>query len=152
MGIGLIAVIQRVKSGSVTIDQKIIGKINHGFVVLLGVMIGDQKSDADYLTDKIAHLRVFNDKNKKMNLSIQDVSGSALVISQFTLCSDTRRGRRPSFINAANPNKGISLYEYFIDNLETKGVPVESGEFGAMMDVALINDGPVTFILDSLNR
>ncbi len=145
----MIAVIQRAKFGSVTVDEKIIGKIDHGFVILLGVTDTDEESDADYLTDKIAHLRVFNDENEKMNLSIQDVGGSALVISQFTLCGDTRKGRRPSFIHAAHPEKGNILYEYFMAQLKTKGVPVESGEFGAMMDVALVNDGPVTFVLDS---
>ena len=135
-----------------TVDEKIIGKIDHGFVILLGVTDTDEESDADYLTDKIAHLRVFNDENEKMNLSIQDVGGSALVISQFTLCGDTRKGRRPSFIHAAHPEKGNILYEYFMAQLKTKGVPVESGEFGAMMDVALVNDGPVTFVLDSNQR
>lgn len=148
----MIAVIQRAKSGSVTVDEKIIGKIDHGFVILLGVTDTDEESDADYLADKIAHLRVFNDENEKMNLSIQDVGGSALVISQFTLCGDTRKGRRPSFIHAAHPEKGNILYEYFMAQLKTKGVPVESGEFGAMMDVALVNDGPVTFVLDSNQR
>jgi D-tyrosyl-tRNA(Tyr) deacylase len=118
-------------------------------VILLGVTDTDEESDADYLTDKISNLRVFNDENEKMNLSIQDVNGSVLVISQFTLCGDTRKGRRPSFIHAAPPEKGNALYEYFMDQLKTKGVPVESGEFGAMMDVALVNDGPVTFVLDS---
>jgi len=148
----LIAVIQRVKSGSVTVDEKIIEKIDHAFVILLGVTDTDEELDADYLIDKISNIRVFNDENEKMNLSIQDVNGSALVISQFTLCGDTRKGHRPSFIHAAPPEKGNTLYEYFMAQLKTKGVPVESGEFGAMMDVALINDGPVTFVLDSNQR
>jgi len=148
----LIAVIQRAKSGSVTVDEKIIGEIDHGFVILLGVTDTDEESDADYLADKIAHLRVFNDENEKMNLSIQEVGGSALVISQFTLCGDTRKGRRPSFMHAAYPDKGNAFYEYFMAQLKEKGVPVESGEFGAMMDVALVNDGPVTFVLDSNQR
>ena len=148
----MIAVIQRAKSGSVTVDEKIIGEIDHGFVILLGVTDTDEESDADYLADKIAHLRVFNDENEKMNLSIQEVGGSALVISQFTLCGDTRKGRRPSFIQAAHPDKGNAFYEYFMAQLKEKGVPVESGEFGAMMDVALVNDGPVTFVLDSNQR
>ncbi len=104
-----------------TVDEKIIGKIDHGFVILLGVTDTDEESDADYLTDKIAHLRVFNDENEKMNLSIQDVGGSALVISQFTLCGDTRKGRRPSFIHAAHPEKGNILYEYFMEKLKEKG-------------------------------
>lgn len=145
----MIAVIQRAKSGSVAVDKKIIGKIDHGFVILLGVMDTDEETDADYLSEKIASLRVFNDENEKMNLSIQDVSGAALVVSQFTLCGDTQKGRRPSFIHAAHPEKGNALYEYFMAQLKEKRVPVESGEFGAMMDVALVNDGPVTFVLDS---
>jgi len=145
----LIAVIQRAKSGSVTIGKKIIGKIDHGFVIFLGVTDIDEELDADYLANKISTLRVFNDENKKMNLSIQDVSGSVLVISQFTLCGDTRKGRRPSFIHAAPPEKGNALYEYFLNQLKAKSVSVEFGEFGAMMDVALVNDGPVTFVLDS---
>jgi len=145
----LIAVIQRAKSGSVTIGKKIIGKIDHGFVIFLGVTDIDEELDADYLANKISTLRVFNDENKKMNLSIQDVSGSVLVISQFTLCGDTRKGRRPSFIHAAPPEKGNVLYEYFMNQLKARSVSVEFGEFGAMMDVALVNDGPVTFVLDS---
>jgi len=148
----LIAVIQRAKSGSVSVDEKIISQIEFGFVILLGVTDEDDKTDADYLADKITHLRVFNDENKKMNLSIQDVKGSALVISQFTLCGDTHKGRRPSFIHAASPEKGNTLYEYFIAQIENNSVPVESGEFGAMMNVNLINEGPVTFVLDSKQR
>ena len=148
----MIAVIQRAKSGSVSVDEKIISQIEFGFVILLGVTDEDDKTDADYLADKITHLRVFNDENKKMNLSIQDVKGSALVISQFTLCGDTHKGRRPSFIHAASPEKGNTLYEYFIAQIENNGVPVKSGEFGAMMNVNLINEGPVTFVLDSKQR
>jgi len=148
----LIAVIQRAKSGSVSVDEKIISQIEFGFVILLGVTDEDDKTDADYLADKITHLRVFNDENKKMNLSIQDVKGSALVISQFTLCGDTHKGRRPSFIHAASPEKGNTLYEYFIAQIENNGVPVKSGKFGAMMNVNLINEGPVTFVLDSKQR
>jgi D-tyrosyl-tRNA(Tyr) deacylase len=147
----LIAVIQRTKNGSVTVDEKTIGQINHGFVILLGVADTDEKEDGDYLSEKIAHLRVFDDENGKMNLSILDVDGSALVISQFTLCGDTRKGRRPSFVHAAPPEKGNIFYEYFMTQLKAKGIPVESGEFGAMMDVALVNNGPVTFVLDSKN-
>ena len=147
----MIAVIQRAKRGSVTVDEKVIGEINHGFVILLGMTDTDEEVDANYLSEKIAHLRVFDDANGKMNLSIQDVGGSALVISQFTLCSDTRKGRRPSFIHAAPPEKGNTLYEYFMNQLKSKEIPVESGEFGAMMEVDLVNDGPVTFVLDSKN-
>jgi len=148
----LIAVIQRAKSGSVSVDEKIISQIKLGFVILLGVTDEDDETDADYLAGKISHLRVFDDKDKKMNLSIQDVKGSALVISQFTLCGDTHKGRRPSFIHAASPEKGNTLYEYFIAQIENNSVPVESGEFGAMMNVNLINEGPVTFVLDSKQR
>ena len=148
----MIAVIQRAKSGSVSVDEKIISQIELGFVILLGVTDQDDETDADYLAGKISHLRVFDDKDKKMNLSIQDVKGSALVISQFTLCGDTHKGRRPSFIHAASPEKGNTLYEYFIAQIENNSVPVESGEFGAMMNVNLINEGPVTFVLDSKQR
>ena len=148
----MIAVIQRAKSGSVSVDEKIISQIELGFVILLGVTDEDDETDADYLAGKIFHLRVFNDKDKKMNLSIQDVKGSALVISQFTLCGDTHKGRRPSFIHAASPEKGNTLYEYFIAQIENNGVLVKSGEFGAMMNVNLINEGPVTFVLDSKQR
>ena len=148
----MIAVIQRAKSGSVSVDEKIISQIELGFVILLGVTDEDDETDADYLAGKIFHLRVFNDKDKKMNLSIQDVKGSALVISQFTLCADTHKGRRPSFIHAASPEKGNTLYEYFIAQIENNGVLVKSGEFGAMMNVNLINEGPVTFVLDSKQR
>ena len=148
----MIAVIQRAKSGSVSVDEKIISQIKLGFVILLGVSDEDDETDADYLAGKISHLRVFDDKDKKMNLSIQDVKGSALVISQFTLCADTHKGRRPSFIHAASPEKGNTLYEYFIAQIENNSVPVESGEFGAMMNVNLINEGPVTFVLDSKQR
>ena len=148
----MIAVIQRAKSGSVSVDEKIISQIKLGFVILLGVTDEDDETDADYLAGKISHLRVFDDKDKKMNLSIQDVKGSALVISQFTLCGDTHKGRRPSFIHAASPEKGNTLYEYFIAQIENNGVPVKSGKFGAMMNVNLINQGPVTFVLDSKQR
>ncbi len=126
-----------------------IGSIENGLVILLGVQKDDAEADADYLAEKIANLRIFNDENEKMNLSIQDVKGSALVISQFTLCGDTKKGRRPSFINAAAPEEGNRLYEYFMERLQDEGIPVESGEFGAMMDVNLVNSGPVTFVLDS---
>ena len=148
----MIAVIQRTKSGAVKVKEKIIGQIDKGFVIFLGVTDTDRETDADYLADKIAHIRVFKDNNDKMNFSIQDVSGSALVISQFTLCGDTRKGRRPSFIHAAYPDKGKALYEYFIRKLKSKDITISSGEFGANMEVSLVNDGPVTFVLDSNNR
>lgn len=145
----MIAVIQRSKNASVSVDGSTIGKIDHGLVILLGVFREDGEPDADFLAAKIAGLRIFNDEFGKMNLSVKDVSGSVLVISQFTLCGDWRKGRRPSYINAAPPDKGEALYHYFIDCLKRENLPVATGEFGAMMDVSLINDGPVTFVLDS---
>ena len=145
----MIAVIQRCSRGKVTVSQKIIGKIDHGLVILLGVQKDDSEIDADFLVNKISGLRIFADENDKMNLSIKDITGSALVISQFTLCGDTKKGRRPSFINAAPPEVGNRLYEYFLSELGKTGVSVQSGEFGAMMDVELVNDGPVTFVLNS---
>ena len=145
----MIAVIQRCSRGKVTVSEKVVGKIAHGLVILLGVQKDDIENDADFLVNKISGLRVFSDENDKMNLSIKDVGGSALVISQFTLCSDTKKGRRPSFIKAAPPEDGNRLYEYFMSEMKKEGVPVQSGEFGAMMDVELVNDGPVTFVLNS---
>lgn len=145
----MIAVLQRVTSGAVIVDNQTIGHINSGLVVLLGVMNDDDEWDSEFLADKISGLRIFNDENDKMNLSINDVNGSALVVSQFTLCADTRKGRRPSFINAAPPEKGKALYENFMKRLESKGIPIQSGEFGAMMKVKIDNDGPVTIVLDS---
>jgi len=145
----LIAVLQRVTSGVVTVEDQVIGKIDHGLVILLGVMEDDDERASQYLVDKLSVLRIFNDEHQKMNQSILDVNGSALVVSQFTLCADTRKGRRPSFIRAASPEKGKALYETFMAQLQSKGIPVESGKFGAMMKVSIENDGPVTIILDS---
>ena len=145
----MIAVIQRCSRANVKIGQNIVGQIGNGLVILLGVKKEDNEDDADFLVKKVSDLRIYNDSNDKMNLSIRDVDGSALVISQFTLCGDTKKGRRPSFIHAAPPQEGQRLYEYFISSLLKTGVPVESGEFGAMMDVELVNEGPVTFILNS---
>ena len=145
----MIAVLQRVTSGNVTIDGRLAGKIDQGLVVLLGVMRDDDENDADFLVKKIAGLRIFNDKNGKLNLSIKDIHGTALVVSQFTLCADTHKGRRPSFVRAAPPEKGSTLYEDFMKKLEVQGVPVQSGEFGAMMNVNIQNDGPVTIVLNS---
>lgn len=146
------AVIQRAKNASVTVNDKIVGAIDHGFVILLGVTHEDTKEDAEYLANKIIHLRVFEDEQQKMNLSLLDVGGSVLSISQFTLYGDTRKGRRPNFLNAAKPEVANDLYEYFNDYIRQQGVHVETGEFGAMMDVQLTNVGPVTFILDSQER
>jgi len=148
----MIAVLQRTRDARVDIDGKTVGAIKHGLVVLLGVFEEDNENDADYLFDKTIHLRIFNDEDEKMNLSVQDVNGSILVVSQFTLCADTRKGRRPNYVKAAHPDKATELYNYFLQRLEATDIPVESGEFGAMMDVHLVNEGPVTIILDSKDR
>ena len=145
----MIAVIQRCSRANVKIGKNIVGHIRHGLVILLGVKKDDNEEDADFLVRKVSGLRIYNDSNEKMNLSIKDVDGSALVISQFTLCGDMKKGRRPSFIHAAPPKEGQRLYEYFISSLLKEGMPVESGEFGSMMDVELVNEGPATFILNS---
>ena len=145
----MIAVLQRASEGKVTVEDRITGEIDSGLVILLGVAQGDTESDADFLADRIAGFRVFNDDQGKMNRSIRDVNGSALVISQFTLAGDWRKGRRPSFTSAAPPEEGERLYQYFCDQLRKLEVPVKTGEFGAMMKVSLINDGPVTFVMDS---
>ncbi len=145
----MIAVIQRCSRANVKIGKNIVGQIRHGLVILLGVKKDDNEDDADFLVRKVSGLRIYNDSDEKMNLSIKDVDGSALVISQFTLCGDMKKGRRPSFIHAAPPKEGQRLYEYFISSLLKEGMPVESGEFGSMMDVELVNEGPATFILNS---
>lgn len=142
-------VIQRVKSASVTVDNEIIGKIGKGILVLLGISVDDSEKDALYLLEKTLNLRIFEDYEDKMNLSLLDISGELLVVSQFTLYGDTRKGRRPSFIEAAPPEKANALYEYFVSAAQQKLLRVETGKFQAMMDVALINDGPVTILLDS---
>ena len=146
------AVIQRVLSASVTVDGNKIGAINHGFLILLGIEKGDVPEDLDYMLHKTVGLRIFKDEKNNMNLSIQDVSGEALVVSQFTLCADTRKGRRPSFINAAAPEIAESTYEKFCKKLQDENVSVQMGRFGAMMEVDLTNDGPVTILLDSRDR
>ena len=146
------AVIQRVKSASVSVDDKIIGEIATGFLILLGVEQSDTQDDLNYLVKKAIGLRIFKDDNKNMNLSIKDVGGEALVVSQFTLCADTSRGRRPSFIKAANPEEADSMYQQFCEQLTMNNLSVQTGKFGAMMDVSLVNDGPVTIILDSREK
>ena len=148
----MIAVIQRCTHARVMIDNRTRGEIQNGLVILLGVKQNDTDNDAEFLANKISNLRIFNDQNNRMNLSIQDVKGAALVVSQFTLCGDTRKGRRPSFMQAALPDEGNRLYEYFMDILELNEVNVKSGEFGAMMNVQLVNNGPVTIVLDSDDR
>ena len=143
------AVVQRVKSSEVTVAGTSVGHIGAGLVVLLGVARDDTSNDADYLAAKIAHLRIFEDDAGKMNRSLVDCGGAMLVVSQFTLQGDCRKGRRPSFVKAAPPEKGEALYRHFIDQVRQLDVPVETGRFGAMMAVALVNDGPVTLVVDS---
>ncbi len=143
------AVIQRVKESSVTVDNKIVGKIGKGLLVLLGVANEDKADDAEYLADKITNLRIFEDDNGKMNRSLLETGGELLVVSQFTLLGDCRKGRRPSFINAAHPEKANDLYEHFAKEVKQKGISLKTGRFRAMMEVSLINDGPVTIILES---
>ena len=145
----MIAVIQRCASSSVKIDNKKISEIAYGLMVLLGICIDDKEKDAERIAKKIQALRIFNDENEKMNLSIKDVKGSILVVSQFTLCANIKKGSRPSFINAAPPLIGKRLYDYFILYLKDIGAEVHTGEFGADMNVELINQGPATFIVDS---
>lgn len=146
-------VIQRVKSASVRVNTEIRSKINYGFLILLGIETNDTEEDVNWLSKKIVQLRVFSDATGAMNQSITDINGSLLVVSQFTLHASTKKGNRPSFIKAAKPEHAIPLYERFICQLETDlGRPIATGEFGAMMDVSLINDGPVTIIIDSKNR
>lgn len=143
------AVVQRVKGAKVEVDGIAVGEIGHGLLILLGVGEGDSEKDCDYLANKIAHLRIFSDDQGLMNLSLGEAEGEALVVSQFTLWGDCRKGRRPSFTRAARPEKARALYEHFIGLLRAKGLQVATGEFQEMMDVHLINDGPVTLILDS---
>ena len=143
------AVVQRVSESAVTIDDEVVGKIGPGLMVLLGVSHEDAEREADYLIDKIVNLRIFSDEDGKMNRSLNEVGGEMLVVSQFTLLGDCRKGRRPSFIKAAGPEKGNALYEYFVDGVRRKGITVGTGRFGAMMAVSLVNDGPVTLILES---
>lgn len=143
------AVVQRVTEADVTVDSQVIGAIGHGLVILLGVEAGDAESDLVYLADKIVGLRIFSDPAGKMNLSLADVGGSALIISQFTLLGDVRKGKRPSFIGAAAPELARSLYEQFCQRVALSGIAVATGQFAADMQVRLINDGPVTLIIDS---
>ncbi len=144
------AVIQRVKCADVSVDGKVVGKINHGYMILLGVVEGDTAECAELLAAKVAKLRVFEDENGKMNLSINDVGGEVLVISQFTLCADCKKGNRPSFTSSAHPDIAKDLYLKFSQLLQNNGISkVENGIFAADMQVSLINDGPVTIVLDT---
>jgi D-aminoacyl-tRNA deacylase len=143
------AVVQRVKEGSVTVDGNIVGKIGAGLLVLLGIAKSDTIQDIDYIADKILNLRIFEDENGKMNRSVLDTGGEMLVVSQFTLLGDCRKGRRPSYTDAAEPERANELYEKFAETVRGNGIKVETGIFRAMMDVSLINDGPVTLIVES---
>lgn len=145
-------VIQRVSQASVIADGVENGKINKGFVLLVGVEEADTREDVEYLTRKISNLRIFSDDAGKMNLSLRDVDGEILSISQFTLHADTKKGNRPSFVKAAKPDHGNALYEELNDSLRAEGFNVETGVFGADMDVSLVNDGPVTILIDSKNK
>ena len=140
--------IQRVSKASVKVEGECVGKINIGFLVFLGITHGDTKDNVDYLVNKLYNLRVFEDENEKMNLSIKDINGEILIVSQFTLYADTSHGNRPSFINAAKPDKANELYEYFIEKAKQSGLKIEAGIFGADMKVELLNDGPVTILLE----
>ena len=142
-------VVQRVKNASVTINGTVNGKINNGFLVLLGIQSTDSEQDVDYLVKKVANLRIFSDENDKMNLSLKDVNGELLIVSQFTLYANCKEGNRPSFVEAAKPDVAIPLYEYFVSECKKIIPVVETGIFGANMKVDLLNDGPVTIIMDS---
>jgi D-tyrosyl-tRNA(Tyr) deacylase len=143
------AVVQRVSRAQVAVDGEIVGQIGRGLLVLLGVTHADNKADADYLADKIAGLRIFEDGNGKMNLDITAVNGGILVVSQFTLYGDVRRGKRPSFDAAAAPQRACQIYEYFVERIRAAGLPCQTGRFQEMMQVELVNDGPATILLDS---
>lgn len=143
------AVVQRVTRAKVTVDEQIVGEIENGLVILLGIARDDTKDDAEYLVNKIIALRIFDDEQGKMNLSLKEVKGGLLVVSQFTLYGDVRRGLRPSWSDAAQPEMAEPLYEFFLTRARNEIAPVEAGEFRKMMQVELVNDGPVTILLDS---
>jgi D-tyrosyl-tRNA(Tyr) deacylase len=147
------AVIQRVSSASVTIDSKIVAAIQHGLLILIGIEDADNQEDINWLTSKIANLRIFSDENDVMNLSVKDCDGDIIIVSQFTLHALTKKGNRPSYIKASKPEIAIPLYEKFVTEMELEiGKKVQTGQFGADMKVALVNDGPVTIIIDSKNK
>lgn len=143
------AVVQRVSTASVLVDGESVGEIGLGLMVLLGVEESDSTKDADYLVEKVIGLRVFEDSDAKMNLSVKDIGGSLLIVSQFTLLGDVRKGKRPSFNTAAKPELGNELYEYFVQKSRGQGIETQTGKFRAMMSVSLVNEGPVTILLDS---
>ncbi|WBV55804.1 D-aminoacyl-tRNA deacylase [Chryseobacterium daecheongense] len=145
-------VIQRVSEAHVKVEEKIVGEINSGFMLLIGIDENDEKADADWLVQKILNLRVFADEDDKLNLSLKDISGEILCISQFTLIADYKKGNRPSFIKAAKPDKAIPLFDYFKEEIAKSGLKTESGIFGADMKVSLVNDGPVTIVMDSQTK
>ncbi len=145
----MIAVVQRVTASEVHVDSETIGRIGPGLLVLLGISRSDEEKEADYLADKIVHLRIFEDDDGKMNRSLVETSGEMLIVSQFTLLGDCRKGRRPSFVQAAPPEKAERLYEHFVYQVRLKGISVATGQFQAKMAVSLVNDGPVTLILES---
>ena len=145
-------VIQRVKEASVAVEGKIVGEISQGLLLLIGVDENDTQEDANWLIKKVVDLRIFSDSEGKMNLSVKDVAGEILCISQFTLISDYKKGNRPSYIKAAKPEKAIPLFEYFKSEIGKSGLKIESGIFGADMKVSLLNDGPVTLVLDSITK
>lgn len=145
-------VIQRVSEASVTVEGKTVGEIGKGLMILTGIDEQDEKQDADWLVQKVVNLRIFGDENGKLNLSVKDIGGEILCISQFTLIADYKKGNRPSFIKAAKPEKAIPLFDYFKDQLMQAGIAVESGIFGADMKVSLINDGPVTIVMNSVTK
>lgn len=143
------AVVQRVSKASVTVEEQVVGEIGLGLLVLLGISTSDVEADAGYLADKIAGLRIFEDSDGKMNRSVADVGGAVLAVSQFTLYGDVRRGKRPSFDGAARPERARELYEHFVTQIRQRGLRCETGQFQAMMSVSLVNQGPVTVLLDS---
>lgn len=146
------AVIQRVSEASVKVDGKIVGEIGKGLMLLVGIDENDEKTDADWLVQKVLNLRIFGDEDDKLNLSVKDISGEILCISQFTLIADYKKGNRPSFIKAAKPDKAVPLFDYFKEEIAKSGLRTESGIFGADMKVSLINDGPVTIVMDSITK
>lgn len=147
------AVIQRVSQASVTIESKIVSQINQGLLILIGIEEADNQQDINWLTTKIANLRIFADENEVMNLSVKDINGEIIVVSQFTLHASTKKGNRPSYIKAAKPEIAIPLYENFVSQMENEiGKKIQTGQFGADMKVSIINDGPVTIIIDTKNK